>query len=86
MYKENVEILAYDYGKRLVNMETHAMKEWESFKYYFDCSKCEKQSICDEENTLYSCNNFLEIEDMVQTRTGKSKIYCGNYKKNILEK
>lgn len=81
MYKENVKITTFDYEKIKVNAETHAVARNRAANFYFDCSKCEKQSISDDSGTPWACNNYCQTVELAITRSGKNKIYCTNYKR-----
>lgn len=77
MYKENIEVLTYDYEKIKVNAETHAVVRNRTANFYFDCSKCEKQN----KNGQCKCYRYNKIVALETTRSGKNKIYCTNYKR-----
>lgn len=74
MYKENVEVLTYDYEKIEVNAETHAVAYSKGANFYFDCAKCKNGRNC------YRYNKIMALET---TRSGKNKIYCTNYRRNV---
>lgn len=85
MYLENKQIITAEGMALQLNCETAATRRYRT-NYYFDCSKCAKQSIGDDTGTQWDCNNYNEVEAYETTPNGCSKIYCANYKRaNILE-
>lgn len=78
MYKDRTIIITDEGQEIQLNCETAAIRRCRN-NYYFDCSKCSRQSIGDETGTQYDCNNYIEVEAYEKTRNGCSKIFCANY-------
>ena len=83
MYKTNATIVSAEGMEIVLNHETEAVVRWHHNNYYFDCSKCKKQSIGDDSGTQYDCNNCAEVEAYEQTKQGHYKYYCANYEKDM---
>lgn len=84
MYKENYKLVFKDaknikeFGEELtLNIETVGKPCYEG-RYYFHCVECQNQSICDDDGTCYSCNNYVNVYNDSET-----KFYCKNYKKVV---
>ena len=80
MYLENKQIITAEGSELQLNCETAATRRYRT-NYYFDCSKCAKQSIGDDTGTQWDCNNYCEVEAYEKTSRGCTKIYCSNYKR-----
>lgn len=80
MYLENKQIITADGMELQLNCETAATRRYKT-NYYFDCSKCARQSIGDDTGTQWDCNNYCEVEAYEKTSRGCTKIYCSNYKR-----
>lgn len=75
MYKENQIIETFGGEFKTVNIETVAVKR-NLYLWRFDCKKCKNQSIADDENTIYSCNNCKDFPNKKD-----ENLYCENYKR-----
>lgn len=80
MYKECEKIITAEGMTIELNCETSATRRHRT-NYYFDCSKCARQSIGDDTGTQWDCNNYSEVEAYKTTPKGCAKIYCANYKR-----
>lgn len=80
MYKECEKIITAEGMTIELNCETSATRRHRT-NYYFDCSKCARQSIGDDTGTQWDCNNYSEVEAYKTTPKGCTKIYCANYKR-----
>lgn len=86
MYKYSLKIKTADGDTIHLNCETRAVRRCLGVNYYFDCAKCEHQSICGETGTAFDCNNYVEVESAQHTRGGHYKIYCSRYRREEVSK
>lgn len=76
MYKEVFKVKSFDNDEETVNIETVGKRDNWGYLRYFDCRKCENQSISDDSGLITACNNYSDFSDTTDT-----KLYCRNYKR-----